>query len=334
MANIAYIPSYKPKNPKPTPKLLEDEEGWENLVKDVENYISTCKAKNKGKGVVKPFTINLIDTSGGDPKDAGTSGTGKKGKKSKQDEPQAAPALKEHDLFQQLEQKHFCQECKKPCVILDSGDHHVLTHSELATWALLLSRHQATLKDPPAELKLELSHGRQRKAKTAAPTAASSSDPPIWIQHLVPVMGALLGNRAGYQLSPTVPLAYGPADYSESSASVVGQGNLTAASATSASELCTGTKRGVSESVCPDVGTWLTELDSDPVRGRMGLNYAQYRDCLVENGFFELSDMAKVDADKLMGLVGIKYGIANRLVTYAREDYEDKAGSSKRAKVN
>ncbi|KAJ7241043.1 hypothetical protein B0H12DRAFT_48132 [Mycena haematopus] len=142
MADIAYTASYMSKNPKPIPKLLEDEDAWNRLVEDVGCYIQSCKNKNKGKGAVKPFTVTLVDTSGGgDSKDMPAT-TGKKGKKSKCSEgagqPQGVPALKEHELFQQLEQKHFCQECKKPCVILDSGDHHILTHTELATWALLL----------------------------------------------------------------------------------------------------------------------------------------------------------------------------------------------------
>jgi hypothetical protein len=53
------------------------------------------------------------------------------------DETQAVPVLKEHQLFKEIEKTHYCQECKMTCVVLDSGDHHVLTHTELGTWALL-----------------------------------------------------------------------------------------------------------------------------------------------------------------------------------------------------
>lgn len=55
LSNIAYIPSYRPKTPKPIPKLLEDTESWEALKDDVAEYISGSKAKNKGRGVVKLF---------------------------------------------------------------------------------------------------------------------------------------------------------------------------------------------------------------------------------------------------------------------------------------
>jgi hypothetical protein len=70
LLHIGYVASYKPKNPRPIPKLLEDTEAWEKLVDDVEEYIKSSKAKNRGKGVVKPFSITIIDTSGPAPKEA------------------------------------------------------------------------------------------------------------------------------------------------------------------------------------------------------------------------------------------------------------------------
>jgi hypothetical protein len=66
LTQVGYIPSYKPKNPKPVPKMLEDEESWEILLDDVSDYIDACKSKNRGKGVVKPFTVLLIDMSAPD----------------------------------------------------------------------------------------------------------------------------------------------------------------------------------------------------------------------------------------------------------------------------
>jgi hypothetical protein len=70
LSGIAYIASYLPKSPKPVPKLLEDERAWKKLVKGAGEYIAECKAKKKGKGVVKAFSIRIIDTSGVDPKAA------------------------------------------------------------------------------------------------------------------------------------------------------------------------------------------------------------------------------------------------------------------------
>ena len=63
MAAIGYIPSYKPKNPKPIPKLLEDEECWDKLVADVAAYITSFKNKRSETArTVKPFVISIIDT--------------------------------------------------------------------------------------------------------------------------------------------------------------------------------------------------------------------------------------------------------------------------------
>jgi hypothetical protein len=63
LTQVGYIPSYKPKNPKPIPKMLEDKESWEILLDDVSDYIEGCKSKNWGKGAVKPFTVLLTDMS-------------------------------------------------------------------------------------------------------------------------------------------------------------------------------------------------------------------------------------------------------------------------------
>lgn len=63
LTSIGYIPSYRPKTPKPVPKLLEDEDSYEAMMDDVDEFIATCKAKKRGKGDVKPFCIRIIDTS-------------------------------------------------------------------------------------------------------------------------------------------------------------------------------------------------------------------------------------------------------------------------------
>jgi hypothetical protein len=79
LSGIAYIPSYLLKNPKPIPKLLEDNKSWKKLVESVEAHIKTSRDKNKGKGVIKPFSIQIIDMSGpvGDSKASAGAGTKK-----------------------------------------------------------------------------------------------------------------------------------------------------------------------------------------------------------------------------------------------------------------
>lgn len=94
-----------------------------------------------------------------------------------------------------------------------------------------------------------------------------------------------------------------------------------------------------SADICPDIGDWLVQLNSDPIRRRIKtLDYAQYEGVLIKNGFLELSDLAAVKADKLLELVGeetMNFGIASRLVTYAQEDLEVYlAQVSKRTRVD
>jgi hypothetical protein len=67
LSGIAYTASYQPKTPKPVPKLLEDNKSWKKLIGGAEAYIASCLA-NKGKGVIKVFAIQIVDTSGGDTK--------------------------------------------------------------------------------------------------------------------------------------------------------------------------------------------------------------------------------------------------------------------------
>jgi hypothetical protein len=74
LASIAYVPSYKPKSPKPVPKLLEDNKDWETLLDDVDKYRVACMTKGAGKGtwkeagIVKAFVIKIVDMSVSDEK--------------------------------------------------------------------------------------------------------------------------------------------------------------------------------------------------------------------------------------------------------------------------
>ncbi|KAF8183574.1 hypothetical protein K438DRAFT_1766861 [Mycena galopus ATCC 62051] len=303
LSSIGYVPSYK--KPKPAPKLLDDEDAWDILVGDVRQYI---ESKSKGKGQAPPFSILIVDMSAPEPsKTTGKKG-GKKATKDTEDFTDGArPALKEHELFKKIETDHHCQACKTACVVLDSGDHHVLTHTELATWAMLASRHEATLGEVPNQLGLDIHHARQQRAKKHhSKVAMTSNDSPLdWVQALAPVFGALI-NR------PPVPECQ--------QTHVVGSDPHVIVNQPESSFLG---KRPAQDDICPDIAAWLTDLDLDPVRGRMQLNYAQYTLVLRDNGFFELSDLANVSAEQLLSVLngGMNFGVANRLVTYAKEDF-------------
>ncbi|KAJ7447640.1 hypothetical protein FB451DRAFT_1411735 [Mycena latifolia] len=344
MTNIAYIPSYKPRNPKPLPKLLADEEAWDVLIADVHQFIKASRAKNRGKGEVPSFSILIVDLSKSEVEKTGARKKAKKTKKNEKDNDETqAPALKEHELFKKIEEKNYCQACRAPCVVLDSGDHHVLTHTELATWALLASRHQAVISEPPKELNLDAGHARQRRAKTHLASASpNTGDPLAWMQALSPLLGAVLANRAPTQ-APPAPGFWQPTSHENvipAAPPAGGDPRSLYTHSNEAQDAFLGTKRRASEEfpspdICPDIGTWLANLDSDPIRGRMKLNYMQYSDLLINDGFFELSDLTNVSADKLLSLPGgdqMNFGIANRLVTYAKEDFELR--STKRPRVD
>jgi hypothetical protein len=48
---------------KPVAKLLEKESDWKHLLDEVWAYVDEQKAKYHGKGKVKPFSIQIVDTS-------------------------------------------------------------------------------------------------------------------------------------------------------------------------------------------------------------------------------------------------------------------------------
>ncbi|KAJ7474620.1 hypothetical protein B0H11DRAFT_2429026 [Mycena galericulata] len=242
-------------------------------------------------------------------------GTGKKGKKSTKNSTTPAdddvvPALKEHEVMKKIEKKHYCQECKTACFVLDNGDHHILSHTELATWALLaVERHEAIIDEPPKDLGINANHGQQKKARNHRAKADENSNdaPPVWVQNLMPVLGALLG-RGPAPVAAPAPATPDP---------------RTTLPNPNPSPLSLPSKRAAedipSAEICPDITDWLARLDCDPVRSR-------------------LTDLVKVSADKLLelsGAWGLTWGVANRLVTYAKEDSELFSGQdSKRTKVD
>ncbi|KAJ7789846.1 hypothetical protein B0H14DRAFT_3161812 [Mycena olivaceomarginata] len=247
------------KNQKPQPKLLDDEDAWEVLVSDVRQHIKGAQSKNRGKGQVQPFSILISDMSesSSEPSKGGKKGV-KKLKSNEDSLDTAGPAVKEHELFKQIETKHYCQSCKAPCVVLDSGDHHILTNTELATWALLLSRHQAVTGEAPKELNLEIGHARQQRAKNHRGKAvASPDDSPLgWIQALAPVLGAFINNRP--------PPSPSPAEWQQSQHHIDPHTPVLHLNRSHTPSVL-GKRSTEDITTCPDIASWLGELDSDPV---------------------------------------------------------------------
>ncbi|KAJ3783023.1 hypothetical protein GGU10DRAFT_378031 [Lentinula aff. detonsa] len=57
LGSLGYIPSFLPKNPKPLPRALNSDDAYEKMLEKIEEYVLTAKSRNKGKGMVKAFSI-------------------------------------------------------------------------------------------------------------------------------------------------------------------------------------------------------------------------------------------------------------------------------------
>ena len=98
----------------------------------------------------------------------------------------------------------------------------------------------------------------------------------------------------------------------------------------------TGLKRPADNDLLPkniDIEVWLAQLDSDPVHGKRQIDYSQFGASFTALGIYELSDIIVLDVTQLRELLPhLNFGIANRLVTYAQEDYP--IGKFKRARLD
>ncbi|KAH9969229.1 hypothetical protein BJV74DRAFT_799394 [Russula compacta] len=284
LSSIGYMPSYKPKSPKPVPKLLEDEASWNRLVADGKAETSDNKQP------ALPFT---------------------------------ADQLKEQELQQQLEKRHYCQQHKKACFVESDGNHYHYTPGDLATWAMLLAKQKATIDDALEALKLTDKAPRQRAIKTTAVAAPVQSDnnanPLPWLPQMMAGMfapwammqaagGAAFGGYPGpaqVAFNPNAPPPH--ADQGIPS------------------------PKQPAEIEYPDIIPWLASLDADPVCGKKQLNFVQYGDVLSRNGILNLSDVLSLTPEKLQELGRMAFGIANQLIGYAKDDDKDLQGRAKRA---
>ncbi|KAJ7694594.1 hypothetical protein B0H17DRAFT_1131893 [Mycena rosella] len=330
--SIAYIPSYTPKTPKPTPKLLEDKKLWKKLVEGVAAHIAAEKDKKKGKGTVKPFTIQIVDTSGGDPK-AVTGGkkVGHGGKKEKVPAAEPDPVeRKEQQFYRELEHKYHCAEHDRPCAVLSDGNHYHLTNSDLAKWAYLIGQHRATKEDlPRKELKIDDAVPRQHAAKKAICSTETpvDRDLPSWIRDILPLVGMAFGSSMHHVSSPFETPQHPPSPTPQQPSA--GTSRLSALIFDPPSS---GTKRAAAEAA-PGIGPWLSSLDRDiRGRGRHNLNYFQYCDKFEDNSIYDLTDMENMAAKKIGSLIGCNIGVANHLVKYATEDTDQLAKDAKRAR--
>ncbi|KAJ7664803.1 hypothetical protein B0H17DRAFT_1211161 [Mycena rosella] len=323
LSGIAYIPSYKPKTPKPMPKLLDNEQAWKRLITDVQNHIDSSKSKQGGKGAVKPFFIQIVDTSGGDSKaSAGGSGAKKvmitgyilfvptymiyRVKKARI----PSPLSRKHQNINStgnLSRNICVQSTTKHVFVQSDGNHYHLTASDLAKWAHMMHMHIATLNTIPDELNITDVGPRQQKAKKALQRTAPSDEPLQWMQSMMGIMGGLImpRNPTLYETPPrAAPLRAIPG-----SSSARGSDHPPSS----------GTKR-TADMHAPDIQQWLSSLDSDPVRGRHNSYFVQYTQSLENSGILDLTDIEDLSAAEIAQFSTAPIGTVNRIVKYAKED--------------
>ncbi|KAJ7257020.1 hypothetical protein C8J57DRAFT_1649150 [Mycena rebaudengoi] len=300
LSTIGYIPSYKPKSPKPVPKLLESSEAYERMMEDIDEYRDACRQKNRGKGTVKPFVIRIMDTS------EVVDGRASKNSTKKKDAQPAAPLentdIQEHKLMAELEKKHACQShTGKACYVLSSGEHYQYTSADLAIWATLMRRNMATIDKVPDQLKLEDKFDQQRKVKKNAAAANNAfNGNPMWSQMQMP------------------PWMYMPPWMMAQPPSQASGGPSQAPAAVTITEPSPSPPR---KRKYPAIMEWLQGLDEDEDRGEDNLNYQQFAGTLNDVGIIRLDDLLEVDTvDKLQQLTGMNWGTAKQLMKFAEED--------------
>ncbi|PPQ84970.1 hypothetical protein CVT26_008290 [Gymnopilus dilepis] len=305
LAGLAYIPSYKPRNPKPVPKLLEDEQAWEKLVQDVRQYIETFTTKKGVSKPVKPFVITIVDTVGPrtekeKEKKAGSS------KKSDSASDRAAALThgesRQLEELRRLEARHFCQEHKKPCFIQLNGSHYQYSIADLTKWSLLMVQGKALLDEPPAELNLTDSYRRQHTAKKAMnQTVAEQSSQPSMMEFLQGVAGMfMMQNMANRSQTAGIAAPSTPVKVPQTPSG--------------------GHKRPSTPVKVPLLIDWSADLTVDPARQEGKL--ADYLEILEENEIRDLNDFVGFSEAELIQLTGMKIGLAKRLLRYANADLD------------
>jgi hypothetical protein len=61
LANLAYIPSFLPKSPKPQPKLLDEEQAYCLMIRAIDEQVDKWMNPSKGQGKMRAFSVKLFD---------------------------------------------------------------------------------------------------------------------------------------------------------------------------------------------------------------------------------------------------------------------------------
>lgn len=189
--------------------------------------------------------------------------------------------------------------------------------------------HKATLNQVPEELKIEDKTVRQRVAKKvlAADPDTHASAPPLWAQQMMamPYMFPPWAMNFNPMMSAAGPsTTMNPAQIPVT--------NFSSGLAATGLPSPHGQKRSAAPNTT-DIQTWLSEIDTDPIRGRHNVNYGQYGLVLMDKGIVDVSDLAMLPPEKLEEFTGMNFGTANRILVYAKDDVDADADGSKRPRL-
>ncbi|KAJ7049162.1 hypothetical protein C8F01DRAFT_1093765 [Mycena amicta] len=314
LSDLAFLPSYIPRSHKPRPTMLVSQEDYDTMLGGIVEYRNDCQAKNKGNGKVKPFTIGLSDVSGqhdGEGSGAVISNRITKGKKSKKEKPALDIDSEEQQdakIMKAIEDEHRCDTHQnKTCFVMPDGSHYQLTNQDLASGTTLVRLGKATSKNVMEMLKLEDKAGKQTAVKRNV--QANSG-----MNMGAPYYGMPYGGAPPWLFQPPVPPMY-------SGQPGWNMGFPPHTQSTSSSALTITTPSPTRKRKYPTTAHWLRNLDDDEDRGADGDNYQQYLDVLEKNGLTKLDDLVAVDdTEKLVKITGFSWGVASRMLRFAKED--------------
>ncbi|KAF9258124.1 hypothetical protein L218DRAFT_1005367 [Marasmius fiardii PR-910] len=312
---------------------IEGAEDWYYVVKGINDWRTKQKAHNN------PFHL-AINQPEAIVSDAKNDTKGKKKSECKtvcdddrdaQDEDSSPLETKNQ---RQIAKEHHCDKCQHACRLLDDGVTHFTYHAQdLSTWAYLCltvfwsnfpqKQHKATIYEPPAEVLKNIPGAaavkklaRKSLAKVqAAPNEANSGmGMEGFVRELI--TGMVVAQQVLVQQTPLRrPRAPSESSqgYSELSSPVRAPAGVTA----------------INHSL--DMENWLPAIDAHPVWGRHNSNYASYLESFTKNGVSEASDLVNLEVEKTQEVVGgMVYGLAHRLLMFARADVPSRPSSSQK----
>lgn len=174
----------------------------------------------------------------------------------------------------------------------------------------------------PRELNILDAVPRQHAAKKAiAHQATDSSELPVWLQTLLPIVGMALAGGGRNNSTFETPQATPPQSL------IAGSSHQSALIFDPPSS---GTKRAASIAA-PAIGSWLLSLDQDlGDHGRHDCDIQQYHLKFDENAVTSLRPDGH-GGPRCSGTYYTPVGVANRIVKYAKEDMRRLTNTVKRA---